>query len=196
MSHHDDLLIDHLRQGHEDAYRYLYEHHYRTLCHIAAQYLRDDYMAETVVGDVIFHLWETRQQLAPDMSLRQYLVVAVRNKCLDYLKSAYASHMMPASALGDDQADSIIASVFSDSPADILLQKELEEQISAVIDSLPAETKRVFCLSRFEDKKYAEIATMLGISVNTVKYHIKRALAILADHLGEHLTVAFLLYLI
>jgi len=42
----------------------------------------------------------------------------------------------------------------------------------------------VFELSRYEGKKYSEIAQELGISVNTVKYHIKNAIKILSARLS------------
>ena len=68
-----------------------------------------------------------------------------------------------------------------------LLEKELEEKIIRAVESIPPESRQVFRKSRFERKKNDEIAQELGISVNTVKYHIKRALAILREHLGEYL---------
>ena len=55
------------------------------------------------------------------------------------------------------------------------------------IDSLGDECKRVFRKSRFEHKKNEEIATELGISVNTVKYHIKMALTRLHQDLRKYL---------
>ena len=63
------------------------------------------------------------------------------------------------------------------------------------INRLPEQCRRVFQLSRFEEKRYEEIAAELDISVNTVKYHIKRALALLHEDLGKYLTVAILLLL-
>ena len=48
-------------------------------------------------------------------------------------------------------------------------------------------------MSRFEEKKYEEIAQLLDISVNTVKYHIKHALALLHKDLGKYLMMAVLL---
>jgi len=42
----------------------------------------------------------------------------------------------------------------------------------------------VFELSRYEGKKYSEIAQELGISVNTVKYHIKNAIKILSSRIS------------
>jgi RNA polymerase sigma-70 factor (ECF subfamily) len=61
------------------------------------------------------------------------------------------------------------------------------------VDSLPEECGRVFRLSRFEEKKYEEIARELGISVNTVKYHVKHALVLLHEALGKYLAAAILL---
>lgn len=55
--------------------------------------------------------------------------------------------------------------------------------------ALESENREIafFRKSRFEHKKNDEIAAELGISVNTVKYHIKRALAILRQDLGRYL---------
>ena len=45
---------------------------------------------------------------------------------------------------------------------------------------MPTGMQRVFRLSREEDMSYNDIANKLGISVNTVKYQIKAALATLS----------------
>ena len=52
-------------------------------------------------------------------------------------------------------------------PLGMLLEQELEEELKRSIDELPLEFRKVFYKSRFEQKKYEEIATELGISVNT-----------------------------
>ena len=72
-------------------------------------------------------------------------------------------------------------------PLGMLLEQELEDELKRSIDELPLECRRVFYKSRFEQKKYEEIAEELGISVNTVKYHIKNALAFLQKRLGNYL---------
>ena len=79
------IIIEQLKRGNEEAYKYLYRHHYALLCHIAREYVGDDFLAETLVGDVIFHLWEIHEALDIQVSLRSYLVRAVRNHCMDYL---------------------------------------------------------------------------------------------------------------
>ena len=85
----EGLIVEALKQGDERAYRFLFDRHYAVLCHIAVQYVHDDFLAETIVGDVIFHLWEARERLSINTSVRNYLVRCVRNRCLDELKSQY-----------------------------------------------------------------------------------------------------------
>ncbi len=91
----EQLLIHQLKQGKEAAYRFLYEKHYAVLCHLAREWVGDDYTAETLVGDVIFHLWEIRESLDIRVSLRSYLLQAVRNRCLDHLPRAGSAPRLP-----------------------------------------------------------------------------------------------------
>ena len=72
-------------------------------------------------------------------------------------------------------------------PLGVLLEQELEDELTRSIEELPVECRTVFKKSRFEQKKYEEIALELGISINTVKYHIKNALALLQKRLDNYL---------
>lgn len=193
MEQTESLIIQLLKEGQERAYKFLYDQHYQILCHVAAQYVKDDFLAETIVGDVIFHIWEIRESLEISSSIRSYLMTSVKNRCLDYLKSQYNQKemMMSSSGLQDFPVINYIKG--DDYPLGKLLDKELEGEIMKAISRLPDECRRVFQLSRFEEKKYDEIASELGVSVNTVKYHIKRALALLHEDLGKYLAGAILL---
>lgn len=182
-------LIEQLKRGEEKAYRQLFEEHYTILCDVAYQYLRDTFSAQSIAGDVIFHLWETREALEITTSLRSYLVRAVRNRSLDYLKSKHERHEITFSSLVPDgiDPDDDRFGRSDDYPLGRLLEQELDGQIRGAICRLPDECKRVFLKSRFENKKYEEIADELHISVNTVKYHMKNALAQLQQALGKYL---------
>ncbi len=71
-------------------------------------------------------------------------------------------------------------------PLESLLEQELENKINEVINSLSPECRQVFRMSRFDNMKYEEIASMLNISVNTVKYHMKNALMKLRAELKDY----------
>lgn len=79
-------------------------------------------------------------------------------------------------------------------PLGYLLEKELENELLSRIEELPSECRTVFKKSRFEGKKYEEISTELGISINTVKYHIKNALAFLQEKLKDYMKLLVLCF--
>ncbi|MCE9106027.1 RNA polymerase sigma-70 factor [Bacteroides pyogenes] len=190
----EQAVIERLKQGKEDAFRYLYEKHYALLCHIARGYVNDRFLAETLVGDVIYHLWEVRESVNIQTSLRSYLVKSVRNHCLDYLSSKREQKEIAFCALSEDELIQNHYMPCEEYPLGLLLEKELENEIYKAIGRLPEECRIVFQKSRFEKKKYEEIASELNISVNTVKYHIKNALHLLGKQLSMYLGVLFLFF--
>lgn len=176
-------LIDGLKRGDNQAYKCLYDKHFIILCGVAYQYVGDTFLAKSVVSDVIFHLWEIRDRLSIRGALRKYLVFSVRNRCLDYLKSERYQREVSLSA---SECENRIWE--SDNyPLGKLLENELEQKIGEALEGLPSECKRVFFKSRFENKKYEAISKELGISVPTVKYHMKRAVELLYKALGKYL---------
>lgn len=194
MEDTEQLIKEQLKNGNEEAYKYLYRNHYALLCHVAYGYVGDDFLAETLVGDVIFHIWEVHETLDIQASLRSYLIKAVRNRCLDYLSSKHEKNEITFSALGDSEAIKGQYLLADSHPLGILLERELESEILNAIQQLPAECRQVFLKSRFEEKKYEEISQELGISVNTVKYHIKNALSLLYTQLGTYFLNLLLLF--
>lgn len=195
MENTEKLIIEQLKRGNEDAYKYIYDHHYVSLCHVANQYVKDDFLAETIVGDVIFHLWEIGDSLNITISVRSYLMRAVRNRCIDHINSEHERREVSFSVLMSGEVPEERYLQSDAYPLGTLLEQELEKEIRAAIEKLPNVCKCVFEKSRFEDKKYEEISEELGISVNTVKYHIKNALAFLQAELSKYLISLFLFFL-
>jgi len=187
MKDEERKIVFLLKKGDNGAYKYLYDHHYNLLCNVAYQFLKDDFLAETIVDDIIFHLWEKRETIDITTSLRSYLVRAVRNRCLNHLNLEREKREVSFSAL-EDPNDNIHLFIQSEEyPLATLLENELEKEIYSAIERLPLESKNVFKMSRFENKRYEEIAEELNISVNTVKYHIKNALTRLNADLSKYL---------
>ena len=182
----EQRLIHSLKQGNERAWKMLYDLHYQAMCALAYNYVGDRLMAVMIAGDVIVHLWEIRETIELHGFLRSYLLTAVRNACMNFLntrraRSEVSIYSLEAECCGKD-------SLLSDStPLGVLLDKELEREIRMAVATIPPDSRRVFALSRFYGKSYEEIAKETGISVNTVKYHIKRALSHLRSCLGKYL---------
>ncbi len=192
MESTDRLLIERLKRGDEQSYKFLYDQYYVFLCYIAESYVKDHFMAETIVGDTIFHLWEVRETLEISISLRAYLITSVRNRCINCLTSERDGHEVRLSDLLFENISGKMGS--EQTPLKRLLDAELENEIKKIIEELPKECRNVFKKSRLEEKKYAEIAHELGISINTVKYHMKSALSTLQGKLEKYLLLLLLLF--
>lgn len=192
MEYYEEQIIEGVKEGDDSAFRHLYDIYYHRLFCIARQYLQDEFLAETIVSDVFFHLWETRKTLDIRISLNAYLIRMVRNFSLNYLQKNYVEKEV---SLNGIDLSSHLLFLSEDYPLGRLMEKELIEKVHEEINRLPKETRQVFILSRLEELKHEEIATQLGVSINTVKYHIKQALSILRARLKDYIIVllAFLL---
>lgn len=168
MEINENNIVTFLVKGEEKAYKYLFDHHYAVLCHIAASIVRDNALAEDVVSDVFFNIYQKRSTLEIRTSMKNYLVTAVRNRALNALiKTKRADNSNLEVPIPDPFAE----------PDNTIMTNELRKILDTSIYELSPECRAVFEKSRNECKSYQEIADDLGISVNTVKYHIKTALA-------------------
>lgn len=147
-----------MKLGDENAWQYIYDHHYALLCHIANGYVRDRFLAETIVGDTIFHIWEIRETLEISISIRSYLLKAVRNRCINYLNLEREKREFSFSALMPDEISDEKIILTDSHPLGMLLERELEEEIYKAIDKLPDECRRVFVKAVLRENHIEEIS--------------------------------------
>ena len=187
MDHDEQLIIEGLKRGDNRAYKYIYDTCYVWLYKIAFSYLKDDFLAQTLVGDVIFHMYEKRETISINTSLRSYLVRAVINRCLDHFKLKQQKVEVKFSMMETPDDHLFLIGDKSDDPHDILLEQELKQNIDAAVKRLPDKCRTVFEKSRFDGKSQEEIATEMAISIATVKHHIGVALSRLHKDLKKFL---------
>lgn len=185
-----DTIQNALRQGSEEAFSLVFHEYYSLLCAVAYQYVKDVPASESLAEDALCTLWERRSELLPLHSLRGWLLRAVRNRSIDHLRSIHADRQL------DIETAARQCFVADDDVFERYVRMELEREIEAHVNALPTECQQVFRMSRYDGMTYNEIAQRLGISVNTVKYHIKNALTTLRRDLKPYLKVAFDLYVL
>ena len=139
----------------------------------AASIVKNHSDADELVNDVFVSIWEKRDHLILDESLKNYLFTAVKNRCLNHIKKA----RLPFSDMPDDFNPPSPAHA-----ADRLLEaKETQAHVTALIEQLPSKCKQVFLLSRMFDLSYKEIAEIMDISSKTVENQIGIALKFLKE---------------
>ncbi len=135
--------------------------------------------------DVFVKIWILRDQLEIKTNVKAYLYAAVKNHLLNILKQE-----KKLSSIDDFYH---FSNDSCESPESDHLKDETRQAVLKAIEELPPKCKKIFMMHRYDDLKYHEIADILGISINTVKTQIKRALKTLHKKL-EYL-VALLLVL-
>lgn len=192
----EQILISMIKEGNGAAFKQLFDRYYSILCGFANQILHDTALSESITDDAIFYLWEHRNTIEIKTSVRSYLFQTVRNRSINELNARKRRMERTATSIPVGENAELLSAIFRDDshPLGMLIERELEEQIYAAVEQLPDECRRVFKMSRFEDKRHKEIATELNISVNTVKYHIKNALAHLHKRLESYLKWIILLF--
>ena len=185
-------LIEKIKQGDEKAFEQVYNKYYEQLCRFSLHLIHNSSLVEEVVDDVLFYLWDNREE-TDITSLDGYLLRAVKNRSLNAVNSL--SYRKESKNIGLDISEeaNFLNSLFDDKhPLEKLLEQEMKEELTKAINNLPEECRRVFKLSRMENKKYSEIALMLGISVNTVKYHMSNAISILSKNMVPYVLIFIL----
>ena len=138
-----------------------------------SQLLNNAALAEEVVDDVIFYLWEHRQEVEIRYSIRAYLMRAVRNRCLNELQlQSHREELHISSFLSPESMD-FLDSLFVDNkqPLGMLLEQELEEELKRSIDELPLECRKVFIkvvLNRKSTKRLLLNLVYRSILLNTI----------------------------
>ena len=148
----ETAIISRIRQGDEKAFKYLFEHYYAAMCSFARHIVHDGHLAESIVDDVVFNIWENRRSLHVKSSLRTYLLSAVRYRCINEIKSPYRMFSRMQTTIPPGDSTDFVMSLFADArhPLGELIEKELQDIIRESIDELPDECRRVFLKSRTE----------------------------------------------
>lgn len=178
-------------QGDVRAYEATYKSLFKPLFVYALSILNDQAKAEGIVQNVFLKLWEKKETIEIQSSLKAYLYKAVHNHSLNAIKHTqvkqqYESHL--SYSMKNKQSESVERTT---------AHKQLEGKLRRALSELPEQCRTVFQMSRFEDLKYKEIAERLSISPKTVENHMGKALKLLRGKLADYLVslFAFLIYI-
>jgi len=169
MERSENYLLD-LRKGQESGLRQFIQLYGRSLRFFAFTLVRRKEVAEEIVSDVFFKLWNGRENFPTPNNVKAFLYISTRNACYDYLKS-------PKNRI---QYNPEILEELAYSQKDFLsqiIQIELVDLIHKEINNLPQQQASVVRMSYLEGLSTEEISEKLGISANAIFLARSRALA-------------------
>jgi RNA polymerase sigma-70 factor (ECF subfamily) len=174
----DDLfLLKRIKNNDIGAFEKLFRLYYAPLCRYADSFVNDLPVAEELVQDLFYFLWKGREEIEIKLSFSAYLYRATRNRAWHYLKHRQIHEAYKATVTEQADEQHTIA------PDEALEYKELENQLAKSLDRLSERQRRIFCMNRYEGKKYTEIACELSVSIKTVEADMSKVLSTLRKDL-------------
>lgn len=152
----------------------LFEQEGSSLVRLARLFVDDRNAAEDLVQEAFIRLARAARRIEDERKAAAYLRSIVLNLARDHNRRGLVSlrHQLPFDdrvAGADDELD---------------LREDQREVLEAVRE-LPMQQRNCVVLRHLEERGVAEIASVLGISENSVKTHLKRGMAALSRRLGE-----------
>jgi len=177
-------IIDQLQAGDCRAFSNIFNAYYRDLVIFASRFTKELNQAEEIVQDTFVTLWEDRESLKINTSLKSYLLKSVQNKYIDWFRHKKIIQLHSESEMEKPAQ-------FAFNTDSYLLYSELNDQIEKALRLLPEQVSETFRMNRNKGLKYHEIADILGVSVRTVEVRIGKALHLLRHYLRDYSVIIF-----
>jgi RNA polymerase sigma-70 factor (ECF subfamily) len=161
----DDILLDRIRGDDEQAYRVLVERHIDRAYGLALRILRNAGDAEDVTQDAFIKTWQHRHAWqAGRARFSTWLYRVVVNRCIDLQRRPRGQ------AIDDvpeplDEADDAVTTIH---------KREMSSQLEDALARLPPQQRTALALSYYEDLGNAEVASIMGTTVEAVESLLKR----------------------
>lgn len=155
-----------IRQNDIAAFTELYNRYWKKMYQSANNVLHNTETAGDIVQDIFTSLWERRHELIIEFPCT-YLMHAVRFRVLKAIRLNKANDNL------DERLQNASLSIISEN---IVLFKEMEDLLDAILKGLPESQRKIFMMNRTEGLTYREIANELNISLKTVEKKISGAL--------------------
>jgi len=188
--YNEQELIQLIVQSDESAFAQLFDHYRNKIYTVALKLTHSTTVAEEIVEDVFLKIWLRRSTLNEIENFSAYLYVIARNATYRILKQIAKNYKVVL--LSEDQA------CLADNNTDeYLINKEMTSLLQKAIDRLPHQQKQVYKLMKEGDLKRGEVAELLQIKPETVKFHLAQAMKNIRTYCMLHLnsSIGFLLVL-
>nr|WP_294725728.1 sigma-70 family RNA polymerase sigma factor [Prevotella sp.] len=152
----------------ERAFQELFQENYSRLFYASFYIINNESDARDIVHDYFADLWEDFSPVTQSYT-KAYLYNGVRRKSLDYLK-----HQMVKNKYAK-----LYLALHEDVNSDYDEEEDRMVKVEQVMSEMPARTRFIFDQCYFENKKYEEVAEILGLSRDGIRKNIIKGLAML-----------------
>lgn len=164
------------------AFDEIYARYWRKLYLFAYSILEDREVCEDTVQDIFTYLYSRRKELSIS-ELKPYLFQSIKFQVIKHLRN---------DKITQHHVERINAISFSNHTEEMVNFRELEASLERHLNELPERCREIFKLSRQQNLTNEQIADQLGLSVQTVKNQISKALTYLRSKLDYVITISII----
>ena len=188
-------VIREIKQGLnvEPNFHWLFSRHHGQILRFFRRKGFDPEACRDLTQDTFVSVYKGLRDLRQEEQFESWLFAIAHNVWCSQIErqTAQKRSVVLLSLEGESESDdrpSIAARVADQSadPLTVALDKEKLEKLSEALQQLPQQMRRCAQLRVVHDLSYAEIAALLGISINTVKAHLHQAQKALRTQLSSY----------
>ncbi len=183
----DIEILNKLKNNDRKAFEVIFRRYFIPLNEYAKFYTGSLQLAEDIVHDVFYKIWERRETLAIHTSIKSYLYKSVHNNCIQYLRHQKVVNKHSINHKARLEEALIMNQFYFESGLSKLFEKEIGDLVKKAVARLPEKSREIFIMSRQRHLKNSKIAELLKLSEKSVEYHITRVLVILRQELDDYL---------
>jgi RNA polymerase sigma-70 factor (ECF subfamily) len=189
----DQQLIAAAKKGNRQAFAALVHRYEETVYRFSFKVCRDPEKAKETLQDTFISVYRKLGSFDGKSKFSTWLYTIVTNNCLMKHRRRKAQDLEDPLEMYDDPPDHEAGhqrapiARWEETPADVLLTKELRSALDSAIQKLPLDYRVVFILRDVEEKSTEETAKILNLSVEATKSRLRRARAFLRDRLHPYL---------
>lgn len=168
-------IFAHKRRMTEEEFDDLFRNSYARLYRLAYSMLHDQEDSRDIVSGVFADLLD-KYKLSSDIT-EAYLFSMVRSRSIDLLRHRKVEDEVRQQLLLENRIQAM---------PDMEHEEHIKDVLSYINTQLTPQTRTVLRMCYDEKRKYKEVASELGISVQAVNKHISQALRKLREHFNTN----------
>jgi RNA polymerase sigma-70 factor (ECF subfamily) len=171
-----------ISQGDEKAFATVFDYYRNKIYGVALKLTHSTTVAEEIVEDVFLKIWSRRATLDEIENFSAYLFTIARNETYKILKQIAKNYKIVLLTESNE-------SVAHNNTEDYVINKEFTSLLQKAIERLPQQQKQVYKLMKEEDLKRGEVAELLHLQPETVKFHLAQAMKNIRTYCMLHLNI-------
>jgi RNA polymerase sigma factor (sigma-70 family) len=181
------------RSGDKEAFAFLYNSYVDILFHYGCKLSKDEDLVKDAIQEIFIDLYNGRERnnTSPE-NLKYYLILAVKR---NLIKKLVRGRRFDIGRI----KDKLIFEPLYNAESQLIeleSQRELVERISDLLNQLTQKQKEAIYLRFNESLNYAEVAEIMGITIESVRKQVFRAIKQIKEILDSKDIVIFFYFLL